>query len=53
MNFFIIICPLCPLGGGFLGRNLGFGGLFVHAVHAFEEVEEGAQVFFFDGLLAD
>jgi len=36
-----------------LGRNWGLGGLFVHAVHAFEEGEEGAQVFFFDGLLAD
>ena len=36
-----------------MGRNWGLGGLFVHGVHAFEEGEEGAQVFFFGGELAD
>ena len=53
MNPFIIICPLCPLEGGFFGWNWGLGGLFVHAVHAFEEGKEGPKVIFFDGLPAD
>lgn len=53
MNLFIIKCPLCPLGGIFVRRKWGLGGLLVHAVHAFEEGEEGAQVVFLGGQLAD